>query len=128
MEWHWAFFRLHGVLTSTQVDGATSCRVGRRNFNNRCWEGAVASFWLSVRVRSTCATWCALSALSGSAHGQTPDISGTYWATEYRAKIQIVGGGELPLTAAGKEAYEKNITGLKDGSVIDAARKYCVPD
>jgi len=88
----------------------------------------VANFRLSAHVCSACATWCALSALSASAYGQTPDISGTYWATEYRAKIQIVGGGELPLTAAGKEAYEKNIAGLKDGSIIDAARKYCVPD
>jgi hypothetical protein len=88
----------------------------------------VASFCLSVRAISVCATWCALSALTGLAYGQTPDISGTYWATEYRAKIQIVGGGELPLTAAGKEAYEKNIAGLKDGSIIDVARRYCVPD
>jgi hypothetical protein len=88
----------------------------------------VASFWLSVRASSACATWCALSALSGLAYGQTPNISGIYWATEYRAKIQIVGSGELPLTAAGKEAYEKNIAGLKDGSIIDAARRYCVPD
>jgi hypothetical protein len=88
----------------------------------------VASFCLSVRTALACAAWGALSALSGLAYGQTPDISGTYWATEYRAKIQIVGGGELPLTAAGKEAYEKNIAGLKDGSIIDAARRYCVSD
>jgi len=70
----------------------------------------------------------ALTALCGPAYGETPDISGTYWATEYRAKIQVVVGGDLPLTAAGKEAYEKNIAGLKNGSVIDAARRYCVPD
>src|SRR5436309_6313617 len=69
-----------------------------------------------------------ISALSASAYGQTPDISGTYWATEYRAKIEIVGDGELPLTAAGKAAYEKNIAGLKDGSIIDVARRYCVAD
>src|SRR5215472_11462714 len=86
------------------------------------------SFKISARAGSASAALFALSALSGSAYGETPDISGTYWATEYRAKIQIVGGGELPLTAAGKEAYEKNIAGLKDGSIIDAARKYCVPD
>ena len=45
-----------------------------------------------------------------------------------RPKIQVVGGGDLPLTAAGKEAYEKNIAGLKDGSIVDNARRYCVPD
>jgi hypothetical protein len=57
-----------------------------------------------------------------------PDIFGTFWATRYDAKIQIVGGGGLPLTAEGKAAYETNIAGLKDGSITDAARKYCVPD
>jgi len=55
-------------------------------------------------------------------------ISGTYWTTQYQAKIEPVGGGELPFTAAGKEAYAKNIGGLKDASIIDAARRYCVPD
>jgi hypothetical protein len=65
-----------------------------------------------------------------SAYGApaTPDLSGIYWATQYNAKIQIVGGGELPLTPAGKAAYDENIAGLKDGSVVDAARRYCVPD
>src|SRR5213078_5204936 len=91
-------------------------------------EGAVGNFRLLVRAGSAWATLCTISALSASAFGQTPDISGTYWATEYRAKIEIVGGGDLPLTAAGKAAYEKNIAGLKDGSIVDAARKFCVPD
>jgi len=58
----------------------------------------------------------------------TPDLSGIYWASEYHAKIQLVGGGELPLTAEGKAAYEKNMAGLKDGSIIDHARRFCVPD
>jgi hypothetical protein len=62
------------------------------------------------------------------AQGTVPDISGTYWATEYSAKIAPLGGGELPLTADGKAAYEVNIAGLKDGSIKDVARKYCVAD
>ena len=68
--------------------------------------------------------------LAGPAFGQAkaPDISGTYWASQYNAKVQVVGGGELPLTAKGKEAYEKNMAGLKDGSITDDARKYCTPD
>src|SRR5438128_2520187 len=70
------------------------------------------------------------SALCGSAYAQNPapDLSGVYWATRYFAKIQVVGGGELPLTAAGKAAYDKNVAGLKDGSITDEARKFCVPD
>ena len=69
-------------------------------------------------------------ALSGAAYAAdaAPDLSGIYWASEYHAKIQVVGGGELPLTPEGKAAYEKNIAGLKDGSLVDNARRFCVPD
>jgi hypothetical protein len=71
----------------------------------------------------------AMAALSVAAPAHAaPDIFGTFWATRYDSKIQIVGGGELPLTAEGKAAYEMNIAGLKDGSITDAARKFCVPD
>jgi hypothetical protein len=82
-----------------------------------------------ARVGATSAALLAVSLLSGSARAaDAPDLSGIYWATQYNAKIQLVGGGELPLTAAGKAAYEKNIAGLKDGSLTDNARKFCVPD
>jgi hypothetical protein len=83
---------------------------------------------LRVCARACWVPAAVLAAMAGSAHAQPPDISGTYWATQYHPKIQIVGGGELPLTPAGKAAYEKNIAGLKDGSIIDNARKFCVPD
>src|SRR5215831_13603996 len=101
-----------------------SPRVSRR----KTGRDQVKSFSISLRAG---AAWAALfgpTALCGPVYGQTPDVSGTYWATEYRAKIQVVGGGDLPLTAAGQEAYEKNIAGLKNGAIIDAARRYCVPD
>jgi len=85
---------------------------------------------ICARAGSALAAVFAISLLSGSAYGAgaTPDISGTYWATEYKAKLVLVGGGELPLTPAGKAAYDKNIAGLKDGSITDTARKFCVPD
>jgi hypothetical protein len=86
------------------------------------------SFKISLRAGSAWAGLFAQMALCGWAYGETPDVSGTYWATEYRAKIQVVGGGDLPLTAAGQEAYDKNIAGLQNGSITDAARRYCVPD
>jgi hypothetical protein len=71
----------------------------------------------------------AATVLSGAAGAaDAPDISGIWWASEYHPKIQLVGGAELPLTAAGKAAYEKNIAGFKDGSIPDNARKLCVPD
>ena len=83
-----------------------------------------------ARAGSALAALLAVSVLSGPAYGaaETPDLSGIYWTTQYNAKIQIAGGGDLPLTAAGKAAYAENVAGLKDGSIADAARKLCVPD
>ena len=85
---------------------------------------------VGARAGMALAAMLAVSVVSGSAYGAgaAPDISGTYWATQYNAKLQLVGGGDLPLTAAGKKAYDMNIAGLKDGSITDAARKFCVPD
>src|SRR5437660_1351548 len=70
----------------------------------------------------------AVSAGPAAAQGSQPDLSGIYWITKYNAKVELVGGGELPLTPKGKAAYEKNMAGLKDGSISDDARKFCVPD
>ena len=83
-----------------------------------------------VHVSSAVVALLAVIALAGSAYGQgaVPDISGTYWANEYRAKIRLIDGGELPLTEKGKAAYAKNMAGLKDGSISDDARKFCTPD
>src|SRR5215813_5334936 len=69
-----------------------------------------------------------LAAMSAYAAGAAPDISGTYWATAYSAKIQIVGGGEPPLNQTGRAAYQKNQAGLKDGSIVDKPRRVCTPD
>jgi hypothetical protein len=90
----------------------------------------MAYFGISACSSSALAVALATMSLSWSAYGQgsTPDISGIYWATQYNAKIQLVGGGELPLTEAGKAAYAKNMAGLKDGSISDDARRFCVPD
>jgi len=67
----------------------------------------------------------AATALGGAA---APDISGTYWATTYSPKIQVIGGGDPPLNAAGQAQYQKNQVGLRNGSIIDKARRVCVPD
>ena len=71
----------------------------------------------------------ALSTIFGPAGAaDTPDLSGIYWASRYSPKLQIVGGGDLPFNQEGKAAYEQNIAGLKDGSISDDARRFCVPD
>jgi len=87
---------------------------------------------LRVTLRAGSALAALLAVVIGgsaaNAAGATPDISGTWWVTKYDASLQIVGGGQLPLTPAGREAMMKNQAGLKDGSITDAARKFCVPD
>ena len=72
--------------------------------------------------------WFALAMAACSTAGAAPDISGTYWATSYSPRIQVAGGGDPPLNAAGKAAYEMNQAALKDGSLVDKARRVCVPD
>jgi hypothetical protein len=69
-----------------------------------------------------------LAPAANSAAGGAPDISGTYWAPSYSPKIQVLGDVEPPLNAAGKVAYAMNQAGLKDGSIVDKARRVCVPD
>ena len=78
--------------------------------------------------------WLGLSLMTSAtiaacaAPATPPGLAGTYWATEYHPGIQVVGGGELPLTEAGTAAHARNMAGLKDGSIEDRARKYCTPD
>jgi hypothetical protein len=83
---------------------------------------------VSARAGVAAAAMFAVSVMSGTAFGADPDLNGIYWITKYNAKVELVGGGELPLTAKGKEALEKNMKGLKDGSISDDARRFCVPD
>lgn len=57
-----------------------------------------------------------------------PDISGVWWANTYSPRLRPQEGSELPFTPAGRAAYEKNIAGLKNGTIEDAARTLCTPD
>jgi hypothetical protein len=59
---------------------------------------------------------------------KAPDLSGTYWATEYHARIQPLDGGAPPLNAMGEAAYAKNRAGLRDKSIDDSVRTLCLPD
>ena len=57
--------------------------------------------WASARASSALIALLAISTPARFAVGSNAQISGTYWATEYHAKIAVGGGGDLPLTAAG---------------------------
>lgn len=87
-----------------------------------------------MMMRVSGGVWLGLSLMASAAiaacaaPATPPGLAGTYWATEYHPGIQVVGGGELPLTEAGKAAHARNMAGLKDGSIEDRARKYCTPD
>lgn len=56
------------------------------------------------------------------------DVSGFWWAQKYTPALEIMGGGALPLNEAGRAQYEANMAGLRDGSLIDEARRHCLPD
>jgi len=81
-----------------------------------------------MKVFCVCGIGLSFMLALNAATAAAPDISGTYWATSYSPTIQVLGGGDPPLNAAGKTAYEKIQAGLKDGSIVDKARRVCVPD
>ena len=86
----------------------------------------MGDFWGVVRAGAGLAGL--LSALLASPARAEGDISGVWWATSYSPKILVLKGGDPPLNAAGKAQYAKNQAGLKDGTIIDKARKVCIPD
>ena len=81
-----------------------------------------------MKVFWVCGIGLSFAMMLNSATVAAPDISGTYLATSYSRTIQVVGGGDPPLNAAGKAAYEMIQAGLRDGSIVDKARRVCVPD
>jgi hypothetical protein len=68
-----------------------------------------------------------LTALSATA-AAAPDVSGIWWTNTYQSQFRPEGGGAIPFTPQGADAYRKTVAGLKDGSIEDDARKVCVPD
>ena len=72
--------------------------------------------------------WLALGAGTTAWSAPFPDLSGTYWATEYHARIQPLGGSAPPLNDAGKAAYKDNSARLRNKSLKDYVRSICLPD
>lgn len=75
---------------------------------------------------------CAMLALHaasawGAAASDPRDISGVWWTKTYEAALRPANGQPVPLTPAGKAAYQKNVDGLKNGTVKDFAQTLCVP-
>jgi hypothetical protein len=83
-----------------------------------------------LRNSITASAFALIIATAASAQ-RAPDadganIAGVWWAGSYSPRLLPAGGGELPFTPAGKAAYEKNMAGLKNGTVVDKARTLCV--
>jgi hypothetical protein len=82
----------------------------------------------SVKKISAIAVLLAAASAATADAAPAQDVSGIWWANSYSMQIRPSDGSALPFTQAGAEAYRKNVAGLKDGSVVDAARTVCVPD
>jgi len=68
------------------------------------------------------------TAVSAADAGAWPDISGKYWTSIYSTKIQPVGAGDPPYTAAAMATYKKNMAAVNANTLDDKARKVCTPD
>src|SRR5258708_4313392 len=78
--------------------------------------------WLAAAM--TCAP---LAGARAAAAPDPHDLSGVWWTQSYGPKIDP-GVTAVVFTPASQAAYQKNMAGLKDGSIADAARKTCTPD
>jgi hypothetical protein len=66
--------------------------------------------------------------LAQSQNAMAQDVSGTWWVQKYSPSLELVGGGALPLNGAGERKYAEIAAGLRDATIIDEARRLCVPD
>jgi len=82
--------------------------------------------WLAVFATALFSADAVDAQRAPNAEGQ--DISGIWWAGTYSPRLMPDGGGELPFTAEGRGAYQKNMAGLKSGAIEDTARTLCTPD
>ena len=82
----------------------------------------------NLSVRILCKSVIALAALVQAPSALAQDVSGTWWVQKYSPRLELVGGGELPLNEAGEQKYAETIEGLDEGTIIDEARRLCVPD
>jgi hypothetical protein len=85
--------------------------LGKRVFRSVPYALVAAFIWANGAVQGAAA----------------PDISGVWWTSSYSMQIRPQTGA-IPFTPAGAAAYRKNSAGLNDGTIVDAARKFCVPD
>jgi hypothetical protein len=82
--------------------------------------------WLAVFATALFSADAVDAQRAPNAEGQ--DISGIWWVGTYSPRLMPEGGGELPFTAEGHTAYQKNMAGLKSGAIEDTARTLCTPD
>lgn len=74
---------------------------------------------------------CGFALASTLAAAASPDpaaFSGVWWNKAAVARLLPADGSALPFTSEGRARYQKNVAGLKDGSIVDKAVYLCVGD
>jgi len=64
---------------------------------------------------------------AAAADGNARDLSGVWWTEKYIPKIEP-GFSAVIFWPEAKPIYDKNVAGLKNGTVVDSARRNCTPD
>ncbi len=82
------------------------------------------------QIAATMGGMLLLAAAATADGAERGDVTGMWWATRYSPSMKsyLVGADEIPLNDAGQRKYAENQKGLKDGTIIDRARRYCTPD
>ena len=89
--------------------------------------GVVTSALLSVYAIALTGQLPEAVAAEGEVLSDARDLSGVWWTKSYSPKVNP-GATFIVFTPEGKSTYERNIAGLRDGSIVGAARASCKPD
>ena len=67
------------------------------------------------------------SAAAAEAYGPR-DLSGVWWARTAKVRLLPMDGQPPPFTPEGRAQYSKTLAGLKNGEIVDEARRLCLPE
>ena len=59
---------------------------------------------------------------------QNQNISGVWWIQQFNPRILHMDGAGIPFTAEGLAKYQANMDGIRNGTILDEARRSCAPD
>lgn len=83
--------------------------------------------WSSAAVLVWALTVAAGDVARGAAADNPREIGGTWKIVDPPIRLRPMDGSPIPFTQAGQAAYQRNIDGLKNGTVQDFALTLCLP-